>query len=216
LLVLSRGRCLAREAIMEAMWPGAEPDKSSQSLRQTVHQLRRVLGPEHVLVHGDTLHLELGPGGSCDLDRFDAALDEARQCRRHGDTRAEAAALGEAVASWRGPVLADTPYDPEVDEVCATLRHRFLRAAERLLDLQAAGGQWDEVVNLAQDALVEDPLHEPFARHLVRGLVALGHHGEAREAYARFERKLMIELDLLPTAQLKELAERADRASAPS
>jgi DNA-binding SARP family transcriptional activator len=197
------------------MWPEAEPGKAAQSLRQSVHQLRRVLGPEHVLVDGEALRLELGPDGSCDLDAFDAALAAAGPQRRRGDTGAEQASLQAAVVQWRGPVLADTPYDPEVDEACGTLRHRFLRAAERLLDLCAAAGHWDEVVELAGRALTEDASHEPFARHLLRGLLAQGHRGEARAAYARFERRLVAELDLLPSASLKELVERASSRDRP-
>lgn len=220
LLILSRGRSLPRERVMEVMWPEAEPRKAAQNLRQSVLLLRRELeprgsrSPRHVLVEGEALRLDLGPDGTCDLDQFDGALQAALRARRAGRAADEERALALATSLWRGPVLADTPYDPEVDDACAVLRHRFLRAAERLLDLHAAQRRWDDAIALAQRALAEDPLHEPFMGHLLRGLLAVGHRGEARAAYARFSSQLVRELDLLPSELIISLGERASGVQA--
>jgi len=215
LLIARRCRPVARDQVLEALWPAGDPARTAGNLRQAVFHLRAVLEtagggePAHVRSDGETLRLDLGPGGTCDLLDFETALERAAGARREGRSAAETAALQAAVALWRGPFLADTPYEPEVEETAATIRQRFLRAAERLLDLHAARGGWDDLVHLARLALAEDPLHEPFARHLLTGLLRLGHRGEARATYARFEARLVRELDLLPSARLKELAEQA-------
>jgi DNA-binding SARP family transcriptional activator len=209
LLVVRYPRPVPREQAMEAMWPEADPGKAAVSLRQTVFQLRAVLQQDHVLTEGETLRLELGPDGSSDAEVFTRRLASARASRRVGDRDGELMALQEAVALWRGPLLADTPYDSVVEEPAAALRLDFLRAAERLLELQTAAGTWDELVFVARRALDEDPLHEPFARALLLGLLRLGHRQDVIDTYARFESRLVRELDLLPSARLKELAEQA-------
>jgi len=214
LLILERSRSLPRDVLLEAMWPDADPGKTAGNLRQSVFQLRGLLeppgagAPRHVLVEGEAVRLDLGPGGTCDRDRFEALLAAARAAERSGDRAHELAHLQDAVALWRGPLLADTPYDPEVDEAGAAVRHRYLRACERLLELLAAQEQWDEVCAVAQRALAEDALHEPFAWHLIRGLVALGHLADARAAYQRFADRLARELDLLPSDALRALVAR--------
>ena len=215
LLLCSRLRPVPRERALEALWPEADPGKTVGNLRQAVFQLRRLLEPPqaaeptHVITEGETLRLVLGPDGTCDLMQFEALLEQARLARQAGRPRQERAHLEAALALWRGPYLADTPYDPWVDDTAAGVRHRFLRAAERLLELLAADESWDDLVLLAQRALAEDALHEPFARSLLSGLLRLGRLREARLFYDQFESRLVRELDLLPSPALKDLAESA-------
>lgn len=210
-----RLRPVPRDRVLETLWPEADPELSLGNLRQAVFQLRRVLEPSragepvHVKSEGETLRLDLGPGGTCDLVRFETLLDKARAARQAGRLLAERAHLHDALTLWRGPYLADAPYDPGVEEQAAAVRQRFLRAAERLLELLAVRGAWEDVVELARRALAEDPVHEAFARHLLLGLLRLGHRQEVRRAYAAFEARLVRDLDLLPSARLKDLAEQA-------
>ncbi len=215
LLLLQRGRPVAREVVMEAMWPEAEPAQAALNLRQAVFQLRSRLeppgapSPRHVLAEGEALRLDLGEGGTCDLDRFEQALATARAAARSARQDTERRALQDAVALWRGRLLADTPYEAEADEAGGLVRHRYLRALERLLDLADACRDRDEQCLLARQGLAEDPLHEAFARHLLRGLLGLGRRQEARAEYTRFEARLVRELSVLPSSRLKELAEAA-------
>ncbi|MDD5720026.1 MAG: BTAD domain-containing putative transcriptional regulator [Candidatus Krumholzibacteria bacterium] len=215
MLLGCRLRPVPRDQLIESLWPESDPDKSVVNLRQAVFQLRRVLEPTnagepvHVISEGETLRLDIGRGGTCDLLLFEAALERARQARQAGRQPVEHAQLQEALALWRGPYLADTPYDPAVEDTASAVRHRFMRAAERLLELLTSRGAWDELVTLATRALAEDPLHEPFARSLLLGLLRLGHRQDARRLYAQFEARLVRDLDLLPSPALKELAEQA-------
>lgn len=216
ILLVHWPRPVPREQVMECLWPEADPRKSAVNLRQTVFRLRGILEPDgvpepvHVLSDGEVLRLDLG-GGSCDAVRFEESLTSARTARQAGRTVDEVDALERAVGLWRGAVLADTPYDRAVEDHAAALRLAFLRAAERLLELLAAAGRWDPLVQVARQALAEDPLHEAFARSLLLGLLRLGLRGEVLETYRRFEARLVRELDMLPSSRLKDLAEQAGR-----
>src|SRR4051812_48976317 len=94
LLVLRGGREVAREWLAEALWPdGLE---ALTSLRQSLADLRRALGTEAGRLQAPTtraLRLDL-TDVAVDVVAFDAAI------RRGGS-----AALEEAVALYRGPLL---------------------------------------------------------------------------------------------------------------
>ncbi|MCP4571687.1 MAG: hypothetical protein GY838_04990 [bacterium] len=216
-LLLAHGlRPVPREVIQEALWPDAEPRKSAVSLRQTVFQLRGLLEdgesdePRHVLSCGsDALRLDPGPDGGWDLGDFRSALDTAAEARSRGDQDAELTALQNAVVLWRGPLLADTPYDAAVEELAASIRHRYLRAVERTLDLLVALERHDEAVDLARRGLETDGLHEGFARHMLQGLAATNRRTEVLREYEDFASRLLAELDLLPAVGLKKIVEGA-------
>ncbi|MEZ4389218.1 MAG: BTAD domain-containing putative transcriptional regulator [Candidatus Krumholzibacteriia bacterium] len=221
LLALAGGGAVARDQVLETLWPEGDPARTALNLRQTVFQLRRLVDAgradqdSHVVTDGETVQLRLGPGGASDLESFEAALARARQARRDGRPDGELRALGEALELWRGPLLADSPYDPEVQDAAGAVRQAYLRAVDRALDLLTGRERWEEAAALARRGLTEDPTYEPFAAALLRSLLGLGHRGEAREVYARFEAVCVRELDLLPSAQLKGLAERAAGAARP-
>lgn len=204
-----------RERVQELLWPDGDPRKTAGNLRQAVFQLRRVLQPEgvgdpgFVRTDGETLRLDLGSGGTCDLIAFESALAQARRARRERRDDDELGSLLAAIDLWRGAYLADTPYEPEVEDLGSSLRQGFLRAAERAVDLLMTQHRWDDLVNMTRLALAEDPLHEPFARGLLEGLLQLGHRREVQVAYARFEARVVQELDMLPSSRLKALAEAA-------
>jgi LuxR family maltose regulon positive regulatory protein len=216
LLVVARFDPVPRDRALESLWPDGDPARTAPNLRQAVFQLRRILdappgaaGAEggRIRSDGETVALALGEGGRCDLLDFERALATARSARREGAAAREIAALQDAIERWRGPFLADTPYDREVEETAAALRQTYLGALERTLALLAAADQWPEVVRLARRGLTAEPLHEPFVDALMRGLLAGGARHEARDAYERFASRYVGELGLLPSPELKALAE---------
>ena len=95
------------------------------------------------------------------------------------------------------------------DEERESLRFSFQHAAERLLDLLADDERWDPMIPLARKAAQQNPYHEAFQDHLLTALLALGHKQEVLSAYARYEKLMTQELDLLPSEDLKRLAEKA-------
>jgi DNA-binding SARP family transcriptional activator len=74
-----------REAIVEALWPEAEPTAAARNLHVAVASLRRVLEPgasrggfRLVRREGDAYQLSLPPGSHIDLVGFERAVAEAQ------------------------------------------------------------------------------------------------------------------------------------------
>ena len=204
-----------REQVLEALWPGADPARSATSLRQAVFQLRRLLDPggrsggDLVRTDGEAVELVLAGPEACDRLVFEDAVATARRARRHGDAAAERDHLLRAADLWRGPFLADTPYERPVEAVAVALQQTFRGVVERAASLLGEEGRWEEMLELARRGAREEPLHEPFAAQELEALLALDRGAEARQVYQRFAKRYQQELGLLPADRLKSLAEQA-------
>ncbi|MGF1427333.1 AfsR/SARP family transcriptional regulator, partial [Kitasatospora sp. LaBMicrA B282] len=105
-LVLRHGRAVPAEALVAEVWAGELPQDAGAALQTLVGRLRRTIGRAEV---------ESGPGGywltsrQSDLARFQELAEQGRRALTAGDAAAAAAQLGEALALWRGPALADLP-----------------------------------------------------------------------------------------------------------
>src|SRR3954470_4733946 len=108
LLALHGGRVVSVDALADALWGGRPPPPASQSLKNTVSQLRAALGPNHaaVVTTAPGYALELPPG-ALDAARFEQLVDEGAAALREGDAVRAQQALNQGLALWRGPAYAE-------------------------------------------------------------------------------------------------------------
>src|SRR5680860_1197740 len=87
---------LAREQVIEALWPRLPPAAGAANLRKAAHHARRALGVDSGVVL-DAGMVQLLPGGqvSTDVERFEACAQDARE-------RAAVDACRDAAALYRG------------------------------------------------------------------------------------------------------------------
>ena len=178
LLALAPGRQLARDQVIDALWPQLDASAGGANLRKAAHHARQALAhPQAVVLQ--QLHVELFPGVavSTDVDEFLEAADGALAA-------GNAVAARAAALLYAGELLPTARYDAWADEP------RRLLAA-RHLDLLRVGGQWDRVLEF-------DPLDEPAAREVMRGALDDGRRHRAIEVYGRLRSALSIELGVLP------------------
>jgi DNA-binding SARP family transcriptional activator len=108
LLALAPGHRLHREQLMDLLWPDSGREAASNSLRRTLHAVRKVLDPvegsRYLGGEGDSL--VLCPGGELwvDVDAFEQA---AATARRSGEVAAHRAAL----ELYRGELLPADRYE---------------------------------------------------------------------------------------------------------
>src|SRR5690242_6887874 len=81
-LAFSRGRPQPREALIELLWPGAEPAAGRASLRQALASLRRQLEPPGAgggeVIVADRAHVTLREAAATtDVAELEAALEAA-------------------------------------------------------------------------------------------------------------------------------------------
>jgi DNA-binding SARP family transcriptional activator len=196
LLALSDRHRLARDQVVEALWPHLEPDAGAANLRKAAHHARRALGREDA-VRSSGGQVALFP--SCDV-RTDVAVFErhAEAAIRSGD----GAACDEAAADYAGDLLPDSLYE----EWTQSRRHHLRSLHVALLRL---GGRWERLVTL-------DPADEEAYRELMRAALARGNRPAAIRWYGRLRTNLERELGLPPAPESRALYEECVAGLAPA
>ena len=188
-LALARGRPVAADALAEVLWGDDLPRDPHAQVAVLVSRLRRVLGPERILLADagyslryDWLDLEAAEALAADADgrlargRFASALAAGRS------------ALGLLSAGGATATVAD----PAIGRLLARVRNLCTRAL-------LAGGDPAGAIELAQQALDAEPFDEEALRLAMTGMVAAGQASAALVLYERFRERLADELGASPS-----------------
>src|SRR5207244_3055746 len=111
-LLLRRGEVVPAETLLGELWDDRPPRSAAKLLQAHVSQLRKLLGRQRLQTVG-TGYLVAAEPEDVDLGLFELRLGEAERARARGELEAALDALGEGLALWRGPPLAnllDEPY----------------------------------------------------------------------------------------------------------
>ena len=195
-LLVQRGRALAKDQLAEMIWGEALPRKVAATIESYVSLLRSRLGPASELIATETggYRAELG-GVQVDVDAFDSLLCDAAGAPAAERRQRLEAALAIATAE----VLEDEPYAEWVMDLRRMYVERRLQATCDLAETCVAIHDLQAAVELAERALVLDPLFERAHRVAIVGHYALGEEGRALRAYERCRVTLLEELGTTPT-----------------
>jgi DNA-binding SARP family transcriptional activator/tetratricopeptide (TPR) repeat protein len=209
LLVLAGDRAVTRSEIVDALWGEAPPTSVTNVVQSHVMHLRRVLEPtrgarapsRRIRTVGDGYRL-VTDGASVDLVDFRELVAAADEAERQNRPTEVARLLGDALALWRGPALADVP---------ALARHRWVeglgfdrrRTLARYVDAMVGTGGGARVVGAAVADAAEHPLDESAQARLVRVYWSAGQRAQALEVFHRARRRLSEELGVAPGPELE-------------
>ena len=209
LLLLSRGRPVSTDRLIDDVWSGKPPPTAVKSVQVYVARLRRALGDGRIITRGRGYELAVAPG-EIDVDRFDALVRAAS-----GAPAKEAAArLREALALFRGRPLADLSLEPWAQVEIARLEERQLAALEARIDADLELGRHRELIAELEPLVAEHPFREHLLEQLVVALYRSGRQADALDAYRRGAGRLRSELGLEPGRSLQELEARILRQDA--
>lgn len=216
LLLVHRFRWVPRDVVLEELWPDTDPRKGVNNLRQTIHVLRKTLEPHleearnsrYVRYRNEAIRLEPGESYFYDVEEFEAALREAEVQWRAREWQAAEPHLRRAEKLYRGGFLEESPYEELTTVEREQLRDRLLRAVKNLLVLLTEEERWEELIPLCRRALAQNPYHEDFYWYLVRAQFELGNRREALADFHQYEEMMIREMELLPSARMKALADK--------
>jgi LuxR family transcriptional regulator, maltose regulon positive regulatory protein len=188
-LVIHHGA--TREQIAADLWPDLTEAAAARNLRVQLSYLTQLLEPpdtpgrDRSLLRrtGDRVELVEGPQLTADVWTMDRLLDQAAQAERHRAPSMALTSYQQAVAEYRGPLLADTHHPPEwLLPHRERLQRRFAAAAIRAGDLLIATGAVEEPMRLARLALAADESSEPAHQLLISAHLAADDPHAARLA----------------------------------
>jgi DNA-binding SARP family transcriptional activator len=207
LLILKRNEVASTDWLIDELWEDGEPRSAAKALQTYVSELRRVL-PDGVLETrspGYILHVAVG---SLDSERFEALVPRARAELAEARPKDARRTLADALGLWRGPALADFPYERFAAAERERLEELRLSAVEARIEADLARGAAAELVGELQSLVREHPLREGFTRQLMLALYRAGRQADALERYRESRRMLHETLGLEPSPALRRL-ERA-------
>jgi predicted ATPase/DNA-binding SARP family transcriptional activator/Tfp pilus assembly protein PilF len=192
------------DLLSEDLWEGHPPASARTTLKSHVSLLRRALGPER-LSHRDGAYVITVSPGELDVFLFEQEAADGQAARRDGDLRSAVGLLGQGLARWRGPALADAA--GAAWAVPESVRLAELRASsqEAWLEARLGLGEHADVVSAAEAAVSEHPLREGLWAKLILALYRTGRQADALRAYTRVRELLRDELGIDPGPELAGL-----------
>ncbi|KAA2256922.1 AfsR/SARP family transcriptional regulator [Solihabitans fulvus] len=206
LLLLNAGQLISAEGLIDGLYGEHPPGDAANALQSQVSRLRKGLRD----AGGSSAIVEFHPAGyrlavhpdDVDAHRFERLTREGQRAMAAGDNRGAAALLGEALALWRGPALADVPFAEAQATRLAELR---VTAAEDRAEAALALGEHRGLVAELQELVAAHPLRERPRGQLMRALYGSGRQAEALAVFEDARRILADELGTDPSAELAEV-----------
>jgi DNA-binding SARP family transcriptional activator len=221
-LLLARGRHVATEILIDALWGEQAPRTAAGTIRNYIsrlrHRLRRGPGwPDQDVIKlvGDGYTLRLG-SALLDLNVFEQLTREARAARTGGNPAQAAALFCDALALWQGSPLAGLP-GPYAEAQRARMAEGHLSAAEDGLAASIGSGGHAAAIPQLQELLAAHPLRERLSELLMLALYRSGRQADALRVFGGSRRLLQDELGIDPGPSLREMHQRileADRGLA--
>jgi predicted ATPase/DNA-binding SARP family transcriptional activator/DNA-binding CsgD family transcriptional regulator len=204
LLALSPGHRLHREQVMDLLWPDSGRRAASNSLRQTLHAVRRTLasdpsaGSRYLASQDESL--VLCPGGSLwvDVEAFEEAAVMARRSR-------DPAAYGAAIELYAGDLLPEDRYEEWTEARREELRQLDLMLLMELAGLYEARDEYGLAIDALRNATANEPALEEAHVALMRLHALSGRPERALAQYERLRDVLLKGLGTQPAATTRHL-----------
>jgi predicted ATPase/DNA-binding SARP family transcriptional activator len=203
LLILRRNEPVPTELLIEDLWGDKAPATAANTLQVYVSQLRKIVG-DRLTREGSAYRLRIDPG-ELDAQRFEQLAEEGDAALRRRSFREASELLGEALALWRGPALADLRYESFAQGETARLDELRLVANENRIEADLGLGRHDQVIGELEALIAEQPLRERLRSVHMLALYRAGRQADALEAYQQARQTLLDELGLEPGPELREL-----------
>jgi len=208
-LLIRADRVVAASELMTELWGECLPRRAAAGVHVYISQLRKFLngpaGSENpVITKAPGYMLRMG----CDELDCHAFLRLMNMGRGHvRELRDDEAAnsFGEALALWRGPVLADLGNGPILNGFMTWLEEQRLEGLKMLMDAKLRLGCHREVIGRLYSVTSEYPLHEEFHRQLMLALYRSDRKADALAVYRSVRKLLRDELGLEPCHALQDI-----------
>lgn len=214
-LLLNPNRVVSTSRLAEALWRDEPPPTARKMLQNAVAGVRSAFrgipaAPGTELVTNAPGYLLKVASNSVDAHRFHALAAAGRAHLASGAYEPAAAMLSEALALWRGPVLADLRESGLNWPEAMALDNDVLAVLEDYADARLALNQHHDVLTRLEVTLADArfPCRERMLGQFMIALYRAGRQADALGAYRRMRSVLVEEFGLDPSRKLQEL-ERA-------
>jgi DNA-binding SARP family transcriptional activator len=206
LLLVSRGRAITRDQLVDALWwEDAPPDGAQGTLSTLLSRLRNVFGADRLKGKSE-LRLMLPADAWIDLEAAEWGVHDAESAVAQGDwTRAWAPARAALHTANRGFFPGcEAPWAEERRRHVENVRIRALEAIAAV-GLGVGGAELASAERSARELIAAAPFRESGYRFLMEYFAARDDVAEALRVYEDLRQLLRDELGVSPSEALSEL-----------
>lgn len=215
-LIIKAGSPISADRLIDELWPDDVPSAVRHTLHVYVSRLRATLG-------ADRARLQSGPSGyrlviepdELDASRFERLAAEGRAALAEGHPEVASARLGQALALWRGPALAEFAEEAFASGEAARLEQLRLSALEDRILADLDLGRHADLTQELRALTLEQPFREVFWEQYMLALYRSGRQADALHAFGEARMLMVDELGIEPGPALREMEQRI-LAQAPS
>jgi DNA-binding SARP family transcriptional activator/pimeloyl-ACP methyl ester carboxylesterase len=208
MLLVHANRVVSADQLIEELWAENAWHRAGPSLQVRVSELRRLLrsagAGDRLTTRSSGYALRVEPG-ELDAARFEALLEDGRAAEASGECELALAQLDEALGLWRGDALAQVLAAPSARSEAARLQELRMGALEWRSDAQLALGRHDELVAELEALTAVHPLRERLWSRRMIALYRTGRQADALRAFRCLRARLVDELGIEPSRELRDL-----------
>lgn len=198
MLLLKPGQIVSTDDLIDAVWEDRPPATARGQLQTCVSRLRRTLRPVAILTD------PAGYGIRVADDELDALAFTRLVARAKGSGPGARELLHQALAGWRGAVLAGIESGP-VRHQAAVLEEQRATAIEDWVAFELADGRDRDLVAELTGLVERFPLRERLRAHLMLALYRTGRQADALVEYRRARDLLREQVGVEPGTELQDL-----------
>jgi DNA-binding SARP family transcriptional activator/tetratricopeptide (TPR) repeat protein len=199
-LALKESHAENREALIDLLWPDRFKEQAQASLRQVLFELKKAAAGAAPIVETTRTAVALGPGiASCDVWDFERAAAGADDIER-------------MFRLYRGPLLDGPPIGSEPCAQWMAIQRSRLEGRLESAVLEATSHDADaadpeQSISWLERLIALSPMCCQAMLRLISIEMARGRRAEARLQYERYAKRLKLEFDEEPPAELREAYE---------
>ncbi|MFF3752726.1 BTAD domain-containing putative transcriptional regulator [Streptomyces sp. NPDC002018] len=211
-LLLHANQVVSTSQLLGALWPADDaPMTARKILQNAIWRLRGVLArpsSEHpapeLLTRNPGYILRVRPE-QVDLLVFQQRVAAGRAALAGGRPLAARDLLTDALALWRGSVLADLAEEGTYWAEVSSIQKKRLDVMEDCFEAELACGGHQRVLHELKALVEAEPLRERASRQLMLALYRCGRQADALAVYGRVREALVDGLGLEPSPELQQL-----------
>ena len=215
--LLTRKRTpVAKEILIDTLWPNHDTRAAANNLKTAVHGLRQTLN--HLLGNDDNYPCVLFSQGSylinpaielaIDAEEFERHWIEGRRLEKEGKTSEAMRKYEITEALYLGDYLEDEPYEEWTLLRREAIKDTYLFVLSKLADHSMNITDYESCVIYCQKILAKDPSREETYRRLMSCYCRLGQRNRALRWYENCRQAIRIELDATPDKETTALYNR--------
>ncbi len=205
-LVAQQGKPIAKDILMDVIWPNVNAEATRRNLHQAIYSLRQTLRQndpdfQHIQFHNDCYFLNSEITAWIDFVEFEKHIKAGQRLEASEKLTEAISVYGIANGLYNGDFLEEELYEDWPRAQREHIRNQYLQIADRLSAYYVHQNEHTAAVALCQKVLSCDKCNEIAHRRLMRCYHAQGQRHLAIRQYQTCVEVLEEELNLTPAAR---------------